>query len=68
MYEEYQIHVHHNDAYSYKVIVSESIFEVSYFEYHNESKEPRQTLSFGSIQEMEAVANAMLKTIKMLKG
>lgn len=67
MYEEYQIHVQPDDDYYYQVTVNESLFEVSYFEVYNESG-PRQTLSFGSIQEMEAVANAMLKTIKMLKG
>lgn len=65
MFEEYKISVQpfDEDEYHYEVSITDVSYEISYCEVGRET----QTLSFGSADEMEAVANAMLKLVKMVK-
>ncbi len=65
MFEEYKISVQpfgEND-YHYEVSITDLGYYLAYCEVGRET----DTIAFGSAEEMEAVANAMLKLVKMVK-
>ena len=61
-----QITVYADQDYKY-VVSSGDIIYITYVETNDPSNNSKVEISFGSIEEMEAVANAMLKVVKMSK-
>jgi hypothetical protein len=59
------INVYSDSEYHYSALVSDEELGVTYTETDGERK---KEISFGSIEEMEAVANAMLRAVRTHRG